>query len=193
MGDIYTLQLQNPENEEVLIRNLQVAGRTLSLKLTWPSHIEEQYKIIDQYFITRAQSDPLVVNHDYVRKYDFCAYYEPLIGYSEAELTQWLQQQDILPVSIRSANNTAEQLLRLQNNISTVRSILPLIHQYQDMMCWSFQLLVNDLPCVGVIRPGGWYRTSDADMQFRFISQHDVVSKTNLSTVTMEFEIGQEL
>lgn len=190
MGDIYTLTLQNPQNALTISQNISVANKSVLFQAAWPSAVEEQYGIIQHYFDTRAQSDPLVVDGDYVRNYDYFLYYAPLFSYTEAQLTTWITQQDVLPNSILTASNTAEKLLRLQNNITDCRNLAPLVQQYQEMMIWKFQVMIDGQLTVGVIRPGGWYRTTDDELQLRFISGIEHIGKEDLGLVTIEFEVS---
>lgn len=193
MADLYTLQLQNPDNELSVTRNISAAGHSIVLKMDWPTYIEEQYNIILQYFETCAQSDPLLVEQTYVRTYNYCEYYYPLFDKTETELRDWISTASVLPQSVASGSNDNEKLTRLQNNIARCKAAWPLIQQYEDILCWSFKFSMEGDIVTGVIRPGGWYRTASADFQFRFVADTDHIGKDNLGIVTIEFEVGQDL
>lgn len=193
MSDLYTLQLQNLEEATSLSFNIKVVNRNLVLTLNWPTYIEEQYNIILQYFTDCAQSDPLVTPDEFVRNYDYCNYYLPLFDKTETELREWIQNTPILPQSIKTGSNDNEKYSRLLQNLQRCKAAWPLIIQYRDILCWNAQVLLEGDVTTGLVRPGGWYRTGDSELQFRFTARTDTVGRGDLGNVTVEFLVGQDI
>ena len=189
MGTIYALPLKLPEEGATTIyKNITVGEKTVQFRFQWAIASEEQYDIVQQYLITKTKSDPLFTDDAYTYNYDFIEYYAPLAGMTDAELEEWLTEDHPLPASLLNLQPAA-QLAILKPRIKEAASLAPVVAQYKEVLKWQFHAVYEDEVTVGVIEPGGWYRSQDTALQFRFVSPLAYIGRDDFERVTLEFEV----
>ena len=189
MGTLYTLPLKLPEEGATTIfKNITVGERNIQFRFQWAIASEEQYDIIQNYLTTKTRSDPLCVDGAYTYNYDFLEYYLPLSQMSEAQLEEWLDEDPVLPASVASAKRPA-QIIMLKTRAKEAAALEPVVSQYKEVLKWQFHCVYNNETTVGVIEPGGWYRSQDTDLQFRFVSELTYIGRKDFERVVLEFEV----
>ena len=189
MGSIYQCQLSLPEKEATTIyKTITVGNKEVQVRFQWAVASEEQYNILLRYIDTKTNSDPLYIDGTYTYEYDYMDYYGRLIGKTEEQLSAWLDTNPVLPNSIINQDREA-QIRILQQRITEVTALKPVLAQYKEVVKWQFSLLYDDVTTVGVIELGGWYRNQDPVMSFRFISELENIGRYDFNNVTMEFEV----
>jgi hypothetical protein len=189
MGTVYTLPLKLPEADATTIfKNITVGDRNIQFRFQWAVASEEQYNIVLQYLSLKTKSDPLYVDGAYTYNYDFIEYYYPLSLMTDAELEEWIGEEHPLPASIVSAQ-LAAQMTVLKMRAKEAASLKPVVEQYKEVLKWQFHSLYNGETNVGVVEPGGWYRSQDVDLQFRFVSPLAYIGRKDFERVTIEFEV----
>lgn len=188
MGTLYSLRLTKEEGETTVLKDITVGSRSIQFRFQWAVASEEQLNILLSYIETKMKSDPLEVDGAYVHTYDYMGYYLALAGKSEAELNEWLDSDPSLPISIQRVPR-ASQLLLLQSRIQECSALYPVLLQYKEVLRWQFHSLYEGETNVGLVEPGGWYRSQDTAIQFRFVSSLDYIGKEDFNQVTLEFEV----
>ena len=189
MGTVYTLNLTLPEEGATTIyKNITVGSRVIQFRFQWAIASEEQYNIIQQYLTTKTKSDPLFIDDAYTYNYDFIEYYYPIALMSDTQLDEWLDTNPVLPTSVLAAPRPSQKIM-LRNRAEEAAALRPVVAQYKEVLKWQFHALYNGETTVGVIEPGGWYRSQDVDLQFRFTSPLDYIGKDDFERVTLEFEV----
>lgn len=189
MGTVYTLPLKLPEEGATTIfKNITVGEKNIQFRFQWAIASEEQYNIILQYLTTKTKSDPLYIDGAYTYDYDFIEYYLPLAGMTDAELEEWLGEDHPLPASMLNKQPSA-QLAILKPRIKEAAALAPVVAQYKEVLKWQFHSLYEGETNVGVIEPGGWYRSQDTALQFRFVSPLAHIGRNDFERVTIEFEV----
>lgn len=189
MGTVYTLPLKLPEEGATTIfKNITVGEKNIQFRFQWAIASEEQYNIILQYLTTKTKSDPLYIDGAYTYDYDFIEYYLPLAGMTDAELEEWLDEDHPLPASMLNKQHSA-QLAILKPRIKEATALAPVVAQYKEVLKWQFHSLYEGETNVGVIEPGGWYRSQDVSLQFRFVSPLAHIGREDFERVTIEFEV----
>ena len=189
MGTLYALPLKLPEEGATTIfKNITVGEKTIQFRFQWAIASEEQYAIIQQYLTTKTKSDPLYIDGAYTYNYDFIEYYAPLADMTDAELEEWLSEDHPLPASVLNLSVPA-QLAILKPRAKEAASLAPVVAQYKEVLKWQFHALYEDEVTVGVIEPGGWYRSQDVALQFRFVSPLAHIGRNDFERVTLEFEV----
>lgn len=191
MGTLYTLQLEKQEGETTVLNDITIGDRSIQFRFQWAVASEEQYQILVHFIDTKAHSDPLEIDGAYTYSYDYMDYYLTLAEKTEQELNDWLDTDPVLPVSIKRAERSA-QLLMLSSRIQECVLLQPVMAQYKEVLRWQFHALYEDEINVGFIEPGGWYRSQDAALQFRFVSPLPYIGKEDFNQVTLEFEVGND-
>ena len=189
MGSVYTLPLKLPEADATTIfKNITVGDKTIQFRFQWAIASEEQYEIVQHHLNTMTRSDPLYVDGAYTYNYDFIEYYLPIDSMTDAELDAWLETDPDLPASVISAQPAARKII-LRNRAKEAAALAPVVAQYKEVLKWQFHALYNGETTVGVIEPGGWYRSQDVDLQFRFVSALSYIGRNDFERVTLEFEV----
>lgn len=189
MSSIYTFPLSYPEpGATTIYKNIQVGSNIVQFRFQWAIASEEQYNIIMQYLDTKTKSDPLNDDGAFTYDYNYMSYYMPLAGKTEEELGEWLDTNPVLPNSIKTASRSS-QLAMLQNRIAECVSLHPTIKQYRETLRWQFHSFFNNETNVGLIELGGWYRTQDPLLRYRFVSPLTYIGKDDFDKVTIEFEV----
>lgn len=189
MGTLYTLPLTLPEEGATTIyKNITVGNRNIQFRFQWAIASAEQYEIIQQSLAVKTKSDPLYINGAYTYNYDFIAYYYPLSLMSDTQLEEWLDNTEELPNSVRTAQRASQKII-LKNRAREAAALKPVVEQYKEVLKWQFHALYGNETTVGVVEPGGWYRSQDVDLQFRFVSPLPYIGRADFERVTIEFEV----
>lgn len=189
MGTLYTLPLKLPEaGATTIYKSIVVGSRTIQFRFQWAIASEEQYNIVLQYLATKTKSDPLYVDGAYTYNYDYLEYYAPLYAMTDEELNDWLDSEPALPASVQKAERPS-QILILRERAEIAATLVPVVAQYKEVLKWQFHATYNGETTVGVIEPGGWYRSQDVDIQFRFVSPLAYIGRNDFERVTLEFEV----
>lgn len=182
----YYCPIYNDDNLDSFIQTIQVGSHVLTFHFQWAIVSEEQYKLIYRYLADKSLNDPLFIDGNYTREYDWYDYYYNLIG---KDLESWLDTKPNLPASIIGQTRNT-QLMRLKNNITEVESLEPAIRLYGDILRWQFTMTSPGLTTtVGYVQPGGWYHNQNNTLSFRFASSLDTISKSTITAVTIQFEV----
>lgn len=189
MGTKYRLPLSKQEGETTVTNDITVGDRSIQFRFQWAVASEEQLNLLLAYIDTKMRSDPLVIEGAYVRNYDYMNYYLGLSGKNDEQLGEWLDSHPVLPASIEKASRAA-QLMMLHTRISECEALDPVLKQYREVVRWQFHSIYNNEVNVGFIEPGGWYRSQDTGLQFRFVSELPYIGKEDFNQVTLEFEVG---
>ena len=189
MSSIYTLPLSYPEpGATTIYKNISVGSNIIQFRFQWAVASEEQYNIIMKYLDTKTKSDPLNADGAFTYDYDYMTYYLGLATKTEEELDEWLDTDPVLPNSIKVAPRIS-QIAMLRNRIAECVALAPTISQYKEVMLWQFHSLFNNETNVGLIQLGGWYRTQDPLLRYRFVSPLTYIGKDDFDKVTIEFEV----
>lgn len=189
MGTLYTLPLKLPEiGATTIFKDVTVGDKNIQFRFQWAIASEEQYNIVLRYLNTMTQSDPLYVDGAYTYNYDFIEYYLPISAMTDAELEEWLGTDPHLPASIVNKPLEAQKLV-LRNRAKKAEALAPVVAQYKEVLKWQFHALYEGETTVGVIEPGGWYRSQDVALQFRFVSPLSYIGRNDFERVTLEFEV----
>lgn len=167
-----------------------VGNRTFEFTFSWDDASEEQYMDIVRYFETRAQADPLrMQDGNYNRTYDWFSFYIDLLG---VDLNEWVNNTDILPVSVIGKSNT-EKVRILNIYREEANAFLPIVNQYSEMLRWQCRVTCPGIEDTSTfVVPGGWNRNQDDVYAYRFVSEKDIIRKEDLNDVTIEFEVYDE-
>lgn len=189
MGSVYTLPLKLPEeNATTVYKNVTVGSKNLQFRFQWAIASEEQYNIVMAYLKTKTDNDPLYVNGSYSYDYNFVEYYYPFSQMTDEQIGEWLDEAEILPASIVNAERPS-QLLMIKTRAQEAAAVAPIIAQYREVLKWQFHMIYEGETTVGVIEPGGWYRSQDTELQFRFVSPLSYIGRNDFERVTIEFEV----
>lgn len=189
MGTKYTLALTKPTDDATTIyKTINVGEKEVIFQFQWSVASEEQYNIIERYISSKTNSDPFLINGSYVYNYDYVAYYDRLFGLSDSQIGEWLDTDPLLPNSIKAMERSA-QVYVLKQRATEAHALKAVVAHYREELKWHFQASYNGETTVGVIELGGWYRSQDPELQFRFVSPLTYVGKNDFSKVTLEFEV----
>lgn len=189
MGSVYTLPLKLPEeNATTVYKNITVGSKNLQFRFQWAIASEEQYNIVMAYLKTKTDNDPLYINGSYSYDYNFVEYYYPFSQMTDGQIGEWLDEAEILPASIVNAERPS-QLLMIKDRAQEAALIAPIIAQYKEVLKWQFHMIYEGETTVGIIEPGGWYRSQDTELQFRFVSPLSYIGRNDFERVTIEFEV----
>lgn len=192
MSVIYNLALSLPDAEDTtIVNNIRVGNKSVLFKFQWAIASEEQYNIIMKYIDTKTRSDPLDNNGTFTYDYNYIDYYMQLAGMSDQELNDWLDTDPVLPRTIKVAEHPS-QLLMLHSRITESTALDPVIKQYREVLRWQFKATYKDQITTGYIEPGGWYRSQDPELRFRFVSELPYIGRKDFNNVTIEFEVNDE-
>lgn len=192
MGTKYILPLKKPVADATTIyKTIVIGDKQISFQFQWSIASEEQYNIIEQYVNTKMRSDPFLVNGSYVYQYDYINYYARLYGMSDEQLNDWLDANPLLPNSIALMSRDS-QLQTLRQRIEEAAALKAVINHYREEMSWHFQATYRSEITTGVMELGGWYRSQDPELQFRFVSQLTHIGKNDFDNVTLEFEVDND-
>lgn len=189
MGSKYTLALTSTtEGATLIYKTITVGEKEVHFRFQWSVASEEQFSIIEQYINTKMKSDPFLIEGSYVYEYDYIGYYDALFGKSDVQLGEWLDTDPLLPNSIRAMERSA-QINTLKDRATEAHALKGAVDHYKEELKWHFQADYRDETTVGVIEPGGWYRSQDPVLQFRFVSPLAYIGKNDFNNVTIEFEV----
>lgn len=192
MGTLYALALTKPEDaSDVIVKNISVGNKEIRFRFQWSIASEEQYNIIKQYIDTKMRSDPFLIDGVFVYKYDYVEYYARLYGLTDEQLGEWLDEDPLLPNSIKGMERQA-QLYTLRERATEAKALQGAVEHYREELKWHFQADYDDESTTGIIVPGGWYRSQDPELQFRFVSPLDYIGRDDFSKVTIEFEVDND-
>jgi len=189
MGSVYTLPLKLPEeNATTVYKNVMVGSKNLQFRFQWAIASEEQYNIVMAYLKVKTDSDPMYVNGAYSYDYNFVEFYYPFSQMTDEQIGEWLDENEPMPVSILNATRPS-QLIMIKSRAAEAALVVPILAQYREVLKWQFHVIYNGETTVGVIEPGGWYRSQDTDLQFRFTSPLAYIGRNDFERVTIEFEV----
>lgn len=185
----YTCDVHNDKDEDSFTQIIQVGSHTLTFHFQWAIVSEEQYKIVHDYLVNKANTDPLVHSGEYNRTYNWFNYYYNLVN---KDLDEWLDSNPVLPVSLNSKSRDVQKYL-LTLYIAEAKALEPAIRIYNDVIRWQFTMTGADVDtAVGYVQPGGWYHNQDNILSFRFVSELDNIDRSTISAVSLEFEVYDE-
>lgn len=168
---------------------IQVGMRTLKFDFQWAIVSEEQYSLVQNHLTSRAQADPLFIEGNFNREYDWFNYYYAL---RNIDISTWLDSNPILPVSIKGQPRDT-QLYLINIHVEEVKALAPVINLYKDVLKWQFTMTCDTLPTtVGYVQPGGWYHNQDDSLAFRFVSELENIGKEDITKISIEFEVYDE-
>ena len=185
----YSYDITLEEAQESFTKLIQVGTRTLKFDFQWAIVSEEQYSLITDYLSTRAHNDPLFMQNNYNRDYDWFNYYYAL---RNKDLDEWLDTNPILPISIENKPRDTQKYL-LDIYIKEAVALAPAIQLYNDVIKWQFTMTCDSLAtAVGYVQPGGWYHNQDNSLSFCFLSALDTIGKEDITKVSILFEVYDE-
>ena len=192
MGTKYVLALKKPvADATVIYKTITVGNKQVIFQFQWSIASEEQYRIVEQYINTKMKSDPFLINGAYVYQYDYIDYYARLYGMSDAQLNDWLDSDPLLPNSI-SLMRRDSQLQTIRQRSEEAAALKSVVNHYKEEMSWHFQATYRSEITTGVMELGGWYRSQDPELQFRFVSPLTHIGKNDFDNVTLEFEVDND-
>lgn len=189
MGTKYALPLTKPvEGATTIYKTVNVGDKEVIFQFQWSIASEEQYDIVQQYIDTKMRSDPFLINGSYVYQYDYVDYYARLYGMTDEQLGEWLDTDPLLSNSIAAMDRSA-QITTLKQRAEEAAALRSIVNHYKEIMKWHFQASYRSEITTGVMELGGWYRSQDPELQFRFVSPLTHIGKDDFNNVTLEFEV----
>lgn len=189
MGTKYILPLTKPvEGATTIYKTVNVGDKEVIFQFQWSIASEEQYDIVQRYIDTKMHSDPFLINGSYVYQYDYVDYYARLYGMTDEQLEEWLDTDPLLPNSIVAMDRSA-QITTLKQRAEEAAALRSIVNHYKEIMKWHFQASYRSEITTGVMELGGWYRSQDPELQFRFVSPLTHIGKDDFNNVTLEFEV----
>lgn len=189
MGTKYALPLTKPvEGATTIYKTVNVGDKEVIFQFQWSIASEEQYDIVQQYIDTKMRSDPFLINGSYVYQYDYVDYYARLYGMTDEQLGEWLDTNPLLSNSIAAMDRSA-QITTLKQRAEEAAALRSIVNHYKEIMKWHFQASYRSEITTGVMELGGWYRSQDPELQFRFVSPLTHIGKDDFNNVTLEFEV----
>lgn len=191
MSLYYKSTISNPEGLDSFSQEITVGSFVLTFTFRYTEALQEQIDLMERFFETRAKSDPLYQDGNYVRDYDWYSYYEALI--SETNLITWLNSDPVLPQSIRRLSSTARKVSLLQTNIAIVKSLQEQYETNKEAVGWMFTMTCPGLNTAAAkLIPGGWYHYDLDNISWKFEkdSSSDVstIGKDELDGTIIYFE-----
>ena len=146
----------------------------LSFTFSWPENEQVQYDTLIRNIGNKAKGDPLVVENNYVRDYDYLDYY---LNMSE-ETKVW-------PISLQGKTQEEREEIITQR-ILECEVLKEVKDQYEELLCWNFRCDDGTRITTGLLRLGGWFCWPEGNPRFRFISSKEQIGREDLQFVTIE-------
>lgn len=182
----YAGVLYNDADKDIFTQVITAGEVSLLCEFTWSVANQEQYDKLVAINKTSAFKDPIEKNGTYDRDYDYMAYY---LGLQGVDLTEYINQGGLIPVSLRS-QPLFKQIELIEDRIQVCVNLSNMFSQYKECMRWQVKVTTEtgDIT-VAVVQPGGWFRNQDNTYSFRFTSDRDYIGRDDLKYVTIEVEV----
>lgn len=151
----------------------------LSFTFSWPENEQVQYDTLMRNIGNKAKGDPLVVENNYVRDYDYLDYY---LNMSE-ETKVW-------PISLQDKTQEEREEIITQR-ILECEVLKEVKDQYEELLCWNFRCDDGTRITTGLLRLGGWFCWPEGNPRFRFISSKEQIGREDLQFVTIEVQTDE--
>lgn len=186
----YYYKLENISKEETAVsKAIRVGNRTITFNFQWAIASEEQCNMVMKHLVKRADTDPLSVQGNMDRTYNWLGYY---VSLADKDLNEWLDTNPSIPFSIKSLPRN-RQIQILQYRIQEALSIAAIVDQYVEVMRWQVSVVSADTdPTSCFVELGGWNRNQDNHYAFRFLSGRQYIGREDLNELYIEFEVYDE-
>lgn len=184
--NIYQTTLNNSDLSTFSV-SMRVSKHTLLCTFLWPTYIQELYDNSTQDLQDMSAADPLVGTDQLVRGYDYLDYYLNMVP--QTNIAQWLQEQTVLPQSIRKLASGV-QVTKVRERVTLCEGIKAYRDQLAECLHWTMRIQEDaDITVVDVI-PGGRQVSTSGNWAVCFITDAlDEIAKDQLDLVTAEFEV----
>ena len=190
----YRSKLQNIPDSTNFTQVLVANTTPLTFHFIWRTEIEEIYIEYAKALDARAKADPLWLNGEIHKNYDWLNFYMNLPHGSVQELQEYLEATPYIPDSLKNLYNESTSLFYTQmyERCQEADILDYELTPYRNQLTWNVEITDSEGNSVsGVVRSGGWLNEQDPKWRVQFLADK-AIGRNDLTELTIRVEVADD-